>query len=114
MADKTSVENRLAVYGSLAPGRPNEHVLAALAGSWCKGTVKGRLVQDGWGVTLGFPGLVLDPLGYEVSVEVFEAAGLPSLWESLDAFEGAGYQRVQVDVSCRVGMISAYIYALRD
>jgi gamma-glutamylcyclotransferase (GGCT)/AIG2-like uncharacterized protein YtfP len=28
------VTDRLFVYGTLAPGRPNEHVLADLGGTW--------------------------------------------------------------------------------
>ena len=48
---------RLFVYGTLAPGRPNEHVLAAIPGSWEAATVKGKLFQEGWGARAGFPGI---------------------------------------------------------
>lgn len=41
--------HRLFVYGTLAPGRPNEHVLANLPGEWEPATVNGRLLQAGWG-----------------------------------------------------------------
>jgi hypothetical protein len=51
---------RLAVYGTLAPGRPNHHQLNSLSGRWIKGTVRGQLLQEGWGAELGYPGIVLD------------------------------------------------------
>jgi hypothetical protein len=47
---------RLAVYGSLAPGRPNRHRLSGLSGRWIEGTVRGRLLHEGWGAELGYPG----------------------------------------------------------
>ena len=31
----------LAVYGTLAPGRPNHHVLAPLGGEWADGLIEG-------------------------------------------------------------------------
>jgi hypothetical protein len=48
------------VYGALAPGRPNEHVLADVPGEWEPGTVRGTLLQEGWGAAEGYPGIVLD------------------------------------------------------
>ena len=42
---KGAAERRLATYGTLAPGRANAQQLAALAGHWRRGTVKGRLVD---------------------------------------------------------------------
>ena len=53
----------LFVYGTLAPGRPNEHVLTALGGTWQPATVKGHLKPQGWGAEMGYPGLVLDESG---------------------------------------------------
>lgn len=38
---------RLFVYGSLAPGRPNEHILAAIPGTWEPASVSGRLREEG-------------------------------------------------------------------
>ena len=95
MADATlSAETRLATYGTLAPGRINHDQLADLRGTWCLGTVRGRLVEAGWGAGLGYPGLILDPSGQTVDVHVFESSDLPDHWPRLDAFEGPGYRRV--------------------
>jgi hypothetical protein len=49
------VSRALAVYGTLAPGRPNHHVVAPLGGTWTAGTVEGDLFAEGWGATLGHP-----------------------------------------------------------
>ena len=37
------------VYGTLAPGRPNQHVLAHVPGTWEPDTVKGDPRRAGWG-----------------------------------------------------------------
>ena len=39
--------NRLFVYGTLAPGKPNHHVISDVAGEWENATVKGTLVNEG-------------------------------------------------------------------
>jgi len=105
--------HRLAVYGSLAPGRPNHHQLDGLRGLWFPGRVHGTLVQAGWGAGLGFPALVLDPDGPAVDVQVFESSELPAHWSRLDAFEGPGYERVATTVRVPSGDVAASIYVLR-
>ena len=45
--------NRLFVYGTLAPGRPNAHILAPLGGNWQPATVTGHLKQQGGGDAMG-------------------------------------------------------------
>ena len=57
------MHQRLFVYGTLAPGRPNEHILAPLGGAWQAATVKGHLKLEGWGAAMGFPGLIPDAAG---------------------------------------------------
>jgi gamma-glutamylcyclotransferase (GGCT)/AIG2-like uncharacterized protein YtfP len=51
--------HRLAAYGTLGPGGPNDHQLDGLQGRWLEGYVNGRLVAEGWGASLGFPALIL-------------------------------------------------------
>jgi gamma-glutamylcyclotransferase (GGCT)/AIG2-like uncharacterized protein YtfP len=104
--------NRLATYGTLAPGRPNHHHLDGLEGRWFAGHVNGMLVQAGWGAGLGYPALVLDPDGPDIGVDVFESVDLPAHWERLDAFEGPGYRRVVTAVRTSVGDVDASIYVL--
>jgi gamma-glutamylcyclotransferase (GGCT)/AIG2-like uncharacterized protein YtfP len=74
--------------------------------------VRGTLVQDGWGIEFGYPGLILDPDGPSIEVEVFESPALSDHWDRLDAFEGPGYRRVAVEVSTTEGVLPASIYVL--
>lgn len=104
-----SVDHRLAVYGTLAPGRPNHHQLSNLRGAWRTGIVNGKLVAEGWGAELGYPALILED-GQPVEVQLFESADLPAHWQRLDAFEGEGYRRVAVTVTTDTGTIDAWIY----
>lgn len=107
-----SPKTRLATYGSLGPGRVNHNQLASLCGQWMKGSVRGKLVDAGWGSALGFPGLVLDPSGGAVEVDLFESEELAEHWARIDAFEGAGYRRVLARVSTVSGEVDAWIYVL--
>ncbi len=105
--------NRLFVYGSLAPGQPNGHVLANVPGRWEPATVTGSLRQEGWGAAMGYPGIVLDPAGAAVEGFVFSSGHLPAHWARLDAFEGEGYDRVLAPVQLGNGTtVDACIYVL--
>jgi gamma-glutamylcyclotransferase (GGCT)/AIG2-like uncharacterized protein YtfP len=111
-ARDSAADTRLATYGTLAPGRVNHHQLAGLKGKWQKGTVRGRLVDAGWGAALGYPGLVLDPRGPVFEVYLFESAELPDHWPRLDEFEGTGYRRVVTEVHTADGELGASIYVI--
>ena len=103
---------RLAVYGTLAPGRPNHHQLSGLSGRWVEGTVRGQLLEEGWGAEVGYPGIVLDRDGPTVGVQLFESSDLPDHWTRLDEFEGSAYRRTVTTVSTAEGDLLASIYVL--
>ena len=104
----------LFVYGTLAPGRPNEHVLANVPGEWEPGTIMGTLIPDGWGAAVGYPGIILDENGSEVEGLLFSSDRLGEHWRRLDEFEGEGYERVLTRVKRRDGTaVEAYVYRLR-
>jgi len=106
---------RLFVYGSLAPGRPNEHVLSALGGSWEAATVSGSLRQEGWGAAMGYPGIDLDQHGEEIHGFLLSSENLSDHWAKLDAFEGESYARVLTVVRLRSNKtVDAYIYTLKS
>ncbi|NET50329.1 MAG: gamma-glutamylcyclotransferase [Merismopedia sp. SIO2A8] len=106
--------DRLFVYGTLAPGRPNEHVLANVPGEWVPAIVVGTLRPEGWGTAVGYPGITLDNHGEEVEGFLFSSEHLPKHWSRLDEFEGEGYERVLTTVTLKDGMVTdAYIYELR-
>jgi gamma-glutamylcyclotransferase (GGCT)/AIG2-like uncharacterized protein YtfP len=106
--------HRLATYGTLAPGRPNQNQLDGLEGRWFAGHVNGMLVHVGWGADLGYPALLLGPDGSDIRVDVFESVDLPAHWDRLDAFEGPGYRRVVTTVRTSVGDVDASIYVLAE
>jgi gamma-glutamylcyclotransferase (GGCT)/AIG2-like uncharacterized protein YtfP len=109
-----SVDHYLATYGTLAPGRSNHHHLSALRGVWSIGTVRGKLVDKGWGAALGYPALVLDADGDTIEVHLFRSADLPSHWSRLDDFEGSEYRRAPVQVETENGLVDAWIYVSAD
>ncbi len=107
--------DRLFVYGTLAPGRPNAHVLADVPGMWEPATVRGRLFAQGWGAVIGYPGIIPDDSGDEVSGLVFTSEELQRHWSRLDEFEGEGYERILIPATLQDGtQVDAYVYALRD
>lgn len=106
--------DRLVVYGSLAPGRPNHHHIASIGGTWHTGWVEGELHDRGWGATQGYPGIRLQRGGPRVDVQVLESVELAQHWGRLDEFEGEGYQRVAVEVyGLEDSPVQGWIYALR-
>ena len=103
----------LFVYGTLAPGRPNEHVLADVPGEWEPASVVGTLLPEGWGAAAGYPGIVLDEQGGEVRGLLFSSERLAEHWARLDEFEGEGYERVLTTATLKDGRtVDAYIYKL--
>ena len=106
---------RLFVYGTLAPGRPNEHILKDLNGTWQDATVTGTLYSEGWGAAMGFPGIVLNEHSDQISGLVFSSKNLSDYWPRLDEFEGAEYKRVLTEVKLADGNnVEAYIYVLKE
>lgn len=105
--------DHLFVYGTLAPGRSNAHVLADVPGAWQPARVRGTVHHVTWGPAAGYPGLILDEDAGAVPGLVFTSDELPAHWERLDAFEGEGYARVPVQATLEDGsMVQAFVYVL--
>lgn len=106
--------SHFAVYGTLAPGAPNHHVLENLGGQWRDGWVHGDLRQEGWGAQHGYPAIRWNPRSGQVPVKLLVSELLEHHWERLDQFEGAGYQRILVPVNMGDEVIAvANIYEAR-
>ena len=106
---------RLFVYRTLAPGRPNEHVLGEIEESWEAATVTGTLHQAGWGADMGYPGIELEEQGDEIQGFLFSSEELSDHWTKLDEFEGKAYERLLAAVKLADNRtVDAYIYALRE
>lgn len=106
--------NRLAVYGSLRPGEENHHHVADLVGRWRHGEVRGTLYEAGWGAVRGYPGVIRDPDGASIRVELLESRALAERWGRLDEFEGPGYRRILIVVDTHDGPVVANLYVLAD
>ncbi len=98
--------HRLAVYGTLAPGRENHHQLDGLTGDWRAGHVRGAVTI----LPSGYPGLLPDPTGPMVAVQVFTSPDLPRHWARLDAFEGPDYARRPITVDLGGETVEAQVY----
>ena len=106
---------KLFVYGTLGPGRPNENILSNIGGSWEPAVVSGTLHDEGWGAEMGYPGIVLDDQGGDVDGFLFISCNLEDHWELLDEFEGEGYERVPTKARLRNGSsVDTYVYALKQ
>ena len=105
--------NHLFVYGTLAPGRENAHVLADIDGTWQPASIRGTLYQKGWGAALGYPGIKLDTRAGPVEGQVFSADSLADHWPRLDEFEGEGYRRRRTTATLADGRpLEVYVYEL--
>ncbi len=104
--------HRLAVYGTLAPGKPNSNMLDGINGSWSKGQVQGEL----WGRDDGVPLYRWQVPGSPVPVDIFESQELGDHFERLDRFEGRDYRRtlIPVDTEGRQVICSVYQAAKED
>jgi gamma-glutamylcyclotransferase (GGCT)/AIG2-like uncharacterized protein YtfP len=108
------VSEHLFVYGTLAPGRPNQHILSGIAGTWLPAAVRGRLVEHGWGADLGYPALELGAGEDWVHGLVFTSDALAEHWTRLDDFEGDGYRRVVTPARLPDGReVAAQVYVAR-
>ncbi len=106
---------RLFIYGSLQPGGPNEHLLAAIGGEWEPAVIQGRLVEKGWGASMGYPGLMVGDDGADVHGHLFSSSNLSAKWAHLDEFEGEEYERILRPVTLRSGeQVQAHVYVLRE
>lgn len=105
---------KLFVYGTLGLGRPNEHILTKIGGVFESASIRGTLIEEGWGAEMGYPALVLDSDGDKIEGFIFTSVNLPNHWSYLDDFEGEAYQRVIAEVITEKKLItSAYVYTLQ-
>ena len=108
------MNQRLFVYGTLAPGEPNEHILKKISGRWEKASVKGRLYPLGWGADYGYPAMVLDESAEPIAGLIFSSDELNDFWPVLDEFEGDDYRRVITAFRLEDGsMVDAFVYVLK-
>lgn len=109
------MSERLFVYGSLQPGGPNDALLTRIGGAFRAAAIRGTLRHQGWGSTLGYPGLILAENGEAISGYVFTSDSLSDHWPELDRFEGDEYARVRSSVTLEDGeRVDAWVYVLKN
>jgi len=104
----------LVVYGSLAPGEANHHVISHIKGIWLKAFIKGKIIDNGWSTRTGYPEFqrTFDSGSNTIEVLAFMSEELDNYWEDIDAFEGTElYNRTRISCKLEGGqIISAFIY----
>lgn len=116
MQDPSPIKT-LFVYGSLAPGEPNERFLKRIQGTWQDGNIFGTLINPEWKISGGYPGLKLDNPTNLVEGKVFSSSQLPELWDELDEFEDTEhYSRVLVPIFIKGESkpIEGFVYVAKE
>ena len=109
--DKASTA--LFVYGTLAPGEANAHIMEGMSGTWQKASVRGKRRNTGWGVNKEHPGLVPNENGEIINGLLFTSKDLPTHWKRLDKFEGADYHRMPIIATLPDGeTVTAQVYSV--
>jgi gamma-glutamylcyclotransferase (GGCT)/AIG2-like uncharacterized protein YtfP len=98
--------HRLAVYGTLAPGEPNQAILANINGQWTQGTVRGTITEN-----MGLSGFTWRESANGITIKLLTSADLPNHLARIDKFEGSKYIRILVPIACGSELIVANIYA---
>ncbi|MCF6221426.1 MAG: gamma-glutamylcyclotransferase [Robiginitomaculum sp.] len=108
------IDNRstvLFVYGTLAPGEENAHIMDGMEGTWRKASVRGTRYDTGWGTAKKHPGFIPDENGDTINGQIFTSKDLPNHWARLDKFEGKDYKRIPIKATLQNGeTIEAQIY----
>jgi gamma-glutamylcyclotransferase (GGCT)/AIG2-like uncharacterized protein YtfP len=98
-------DEKLVVYGSLAPEGANNFLLAGLEGNWHRCLIRGRL-----GRYRGFKAFRYDPLGEEHPAWLLISPTLPERLPDLDDFEGEEYRRILIPARVGKQAVIANIY----
>ena len=106
------IDHRLVAYGTLQPGESNHHVVEPLGGSWTEVRVRGHVGTSKWREYQGLPAFTPDPSADPISVSLLETENLVDAWDDLDAFEGPGYRRIEIEMWDESGasLGTAWIY----
>lgn len=101
-------EERLIIYGSLAPGGSHAFMLADLPGEWCRCLIRGHM-----GRYRGFKSFCYDPQGPEHPAWLLVSSELPRVLPDLDDFEGEEYECIIIPAEVGGRRLKAQIFAGR-
>lgn len=106
---------RLFVYGTLAPGEKNFHLVENVDGHWQSATCFGRIFTQTQGAHVGLPCFEPTNDGERVEGKILSSTELVHYWSMLDEFEGELYQRRIIPIKTDHGEeLVAYVYAHID
>lgn len=108
--------HHLVVYGTLAPGRVNHHIVEHIAGTWRDDVyVEGEFVNSGWAVEFGYPMMRWKTGGSRIASYLLTSAMLSACWPDLDRFEGSEYCRILIPVFDQQGFVTVgNVYAEKE
>ena len=111
-------QKHLIIYGTLAPDKPNHHIMQPIIGEWKRITIYGKLEEKGWGAEQGFFGFAHDngKSANQIDSWVLISDSLPENFPFLDDFEGEGYKRIlcKYNISATDDIGVGYIYAINN
>jgi gamma-glutamylcyclotransferase (GGCT)/AIG2-like uncharacterized protein YtfP len=104
-------DERLVIYGTLAPGQPNHNVIEDLRGVYRDCSVHGRISEVD-----ELPYFTWAPSAAGLRAVLFSSRQLPDKWVDLDLFEGDGYKRrlIPATVGDQVTVASIYLSTADD
>lgn len=103
--DLSHPEERLIVYGTLAPGGKYHHLLTDIGAAWEPGTIRGIL-----GSYQGYPSFKWNPAGEPHPAWLVTSPWLPAKLRELDDFEGEAYSRRLIPAEVGNRLVIANIY----
>jgi gamma-glutamylcyclotransferase (GGCT)/AIG2-like uncharacterized protein YtfP len=107
--DPNRPEHALVVYGTLAPGQENHHLLADLPGEWSEVVITGEV-----GEWEGYPMFRWSDAGEQIAAWLLQSSELPAHYDRLDEFETDAYVRLLVPYAGSSGGGVANCYVAAD
>ena len=98
-------DQKLVVYGTLAPNAPNESILEEIKGFWQECKITGEIVSH-----KGLKCFKWNPNGAEIDAKMFVSEFLPDKLPNVDGFEGSIYHRILIPVKVEDYLVIANIY----
>ncbi|SFN05314.1 gamma-glutamylcyclotransferase [Thermodesulforhabdus norvegica] len=98
-------DQKLVVYGTLAPNAPNERLLKNIAGTWQDCKIRGRIIQRH-----GLKYFKWIPDADEINTKMFVSESLSDKLSSIDQFEGEDYHRILIPAKVGKDLVVANIY----
>jgi gamma-glutamylcyclotransferase (GGCT)/AIG2-like uncharacterized protein YtfP len=102
-------DQKLVVYGTLAPGAANESLLKGIDGLWQECRIRGDIR-----ICKGLKYFKWDPAAGETIVQMITSEHIPSKLPNLDRFEGDGYHRILIPVKIADRFVVANVYEGTD